>query len=122
MRAAGAQALKRRDHAGDGVIEGGVAIEVGLPEFLQQFEILAPSTLIEALAQSVRSVAAARDAAILVSSGRTGGAEHWPDDFTCGVENQSVPKVARDGFVTLVAFPDDGGLYRLGDTVRTLVE
>src|SRR6266478_6231648 len=47
--------LKRGDHAGNGVVEGGMAIEVGLPEFLQQLEVLVPTTLIEALAQGVGS-------------------------------------------------------------------
>src|SRR5712664_827149 len=33
-----------------------------------------------------------------------------------------MPEVARDGFVALAALADDGGLYGLGDTVRSFVE
>src|SRR5437660_2033506 len=74
--APGARALKRRDHAGDGVVEGGVAVQIRLPEFLQQLEIVIPASLVEAFAQGVGSVAAARGGAILVAGSRTGGAEH----------------------------------------------
>src|SRR5260370_11245834 len=110
--------LKRGDHAGNGVVEGGMAIEVGLPEFLQQLEVLVPTTLIEALAQGVGSVAAARDASILVAGGRIRGAEHWPEHFTGGVEHQGVPEIARDGLVALRAFTNDGGFHGLGEAWR----
>src|SRR5256886_14428497 len=48
--------------------------------------------------------------------------QYRAEHFAGGVENQSVPEVARDGFIALAALADDGGLHRLGDTVRTLVE
>src|SRR6266403_27594 len=117
----GSQRLKRRDHSGNGVVEGGAAVKVGLPEFLQQLEVLVPATLIEAFAQGVGSVAP-EDAAVLVTGSRARRAKHRADDFTGGVENQSMPEVAWDGFIALPALADDGGLHRLGDTVRTLVE
>src|SRR4029077_11547761 len=121
-REAGSRTLQRRDHARDGVIECGAAIKVRLPEFLQSLEVLVPAALIEAFAQSVGSVAAAGDAAIVIASSGARRAKHRADDFAGGVENQGVPEVARDGFVALVALPDDGGLYGLGDAVRTFVE
>src|SRR5882757_3963903 len=118
----GSRRLKRRDHTGDGVVEGGAAVKVGLPEFLQQLEVVVPATLIEAFAQGVGSVTAAWAAAVLVTGSRTRRAKTRADHFTGGVENQSVPEVARDGFIALAALADDGGLHRLGDTVRTFVE
>src|ERR1700730_8998482 len=113
--------LKRRDHAGDGVVEGGATVKVGLPEFLQQLEIVVPAALIEAFAQGVGSVATWA-AAVLVTGSRTRRAKHRADNFTGSVENQGVPEVARDGFVALMALADNGGLHRLGDTMRTFVE
>src|SRR6266403_4178263 len=61
--------LKRRNHAGDGVVEGGAAVKVGLPEFLQQLEVVVPATLIEAFAQGVGSVPAWA-ASVLVTGSR----------------------------------------------------
>src|SRR5882762_4300613 len=116
----GSRRLKRRDHTGDGVVEGGAAVKVGLPEFLQQLEVVVPATLIEAFAQGVGSVTAW--AAVLVTGSRTRRAKHRANHFAGGVENQRVPEVARDGFIALAALADDGGLHRLGDTVRTFVE
>ena len=43
------------------------------------------------------------------------------DDFSRGVENQSVPEIAGDGFLALAAFADDGLLYGIGDAVRGFV-
>src|SRR5712692_8846600 len=118
----GLRTLQRRDHAGDGVVEGSTAVKVRLPELLQQLEVVVPATLIEAFAHGVRSVAATGDAAVLVAGSCAGRTKHRTDDFTSGVENQRVPEVARDGFVALAALANDGGLHRLGDTVRTFVE
>src|SRR5467141_2912728 len=99
-----------------------MAVKVRLPKLLEQLEVVVPAALIEALTQSVGSVAATGDAAVLVTGSCAGRAEHRTDNFAGGVENQGVPEVAGDGFVALVAFADDGGLHGLGDTVRTLVE
>src|SRR6266478_3158565 len=49
--------LKGGDHAGDGVVEGGVAVQVGLPEPGEELEIGVPAPLIEAFADGVRRVA-----------------------------------------------------------------
>src|SRR6266550_5281153 len=117
----GSRTLQRRNHSGDGVVEGGAAVKVGLPEFLQQLEVVVPATLIEAFAQGVGSVTAWAGA-VLVTGSRARRAQHRADHLAGGVENQSVPEVARAGFIALAAFADDGGLHRLGDTVRTFVE
>src|SRR5713226_4349129 len=111
--------LEGGDHAGDGVAEGGAAVEVGLPEALE----------------GVGNVGGGRSAAG-VFAGTGGGAsgctaggakvqfaarscigrgENGAEDFAGGVENQGVPEVARDGFIALAAFADDGVLHGLGD-------
>src|SRR6266567_341394 len=113
--------LQRRDHASDGVVEGGSAVKVRLPESLKQLQVVAPAALVEALPERVRRVAAAGDATVVVaaSCSRT---KHGAEDFTGGVEDQRVPQVAGNGFIALAAFADNGGLHRLGDAVRGLVE
>src|ERR1700731_4285127 len=98
--------LKRRDHAGDGVVEGGATVKVGLPEFLQQLEIVVPAALLKAFAQLVGSVATSA-AAVLVTDSRTRRAKHRADNFAGGVENQGVPEVVSDGFVALMTFADN---------------
>src|ERR1700674_846222 len=118
----GPRTLQRRNHAGDGVVEGDAAVKVRLPKFLEQLEVVAPATLVEAFAHGVGNVAAVGGVAVLVTGGGARRAKHRADDFTGGVEDQSVPEVTRDGFVALAALANDGGLHRLGDTVRTFME
>src|ERR1700732_1302394 len=101
--------LKRGHHAGDGVIEGSRAVEIRLPEFLQELVIVVPAPLIKTFTQGVRCVTRARHAAVLIASGCSCSAKHRADDFTGGVENQSLPEVARNSFVALVALATDGG-------------
>src|SRR6267142_1460929 len=130
------------DHAGDGVAEGGVAVEVGLPETLEDVEIVFPAAFVQAFAEGVGSVSGGGSAARVFAgtcrgaSGSTGvGAkvqfaagngigrgQDGAKDFAGGVENQGVPEVARDGFIALAAFANDGILYRLGDAVGGFVE
>src|SRR5438094_9543337 len=115
------RSLQRRNHGGDGVVQGRVAVQIRLPEFLQQLEILVPTALIEAFAQRVRSVAAARGAILVAGSG-AGGAKYGAKHLPRGVENQSMPEVPGNGFVALAALADDGRLHGFGDAVRTFVE
>src|SRR6266851_2532274 len=121
-RISGFQALQRGDHACDGVVERSSAVKIRLPEFLQQLEIVIPAALIQAFAQRIRSITAAGHATIVVASGRARRAKHRTYDFTGSVENESLPEVARDGFVTLVALANDGGLHGVGNTMRTFME
>src|SRR5438067_1678739 len=98
-----------------------MGVQIRLPEFLQQLEILVPTALIEAFAQRVRSVAAARGAILVAGSG-AGGAKYGAKHLPRGVENQSMPEVPGNGFVALAALADDGRLHGFGDAVRTFVE
>jgi len=140
---------ERGDHAGDGVAEGGAAIEVGLPEALEDVEIVFPAALVEAFAEGVGSVSGGGSSGGVFAgtgsgaSGGRGGAsggtavgakvqfaagsgigrgENGAEDLAGGVENQGVPEVARDGFIALAAFADDGVLHGLGDAVGGFVE
>src|SRR6266850_1933677 len=133
-------ALEGGDHTGDGVAEGGTAVEIGLPEALEDVEIVFPAALVEAFAEGVGSVGGGSAAGAFAGTGggASGGtgvgakiqfagsgigrSKDGADDFTGGVENQGVPEVARNGFIALAAFADDGVLHGLGDAVRGLVE
>src|SRR6202035_2687848 len=44
------------------------------------------------------------------------------NQFTCGVKQQGMPEVARDGFVTLAEFPGDGFVHGACQCVRSFVE
>src|SRR5260370_720062 len=106
-------------------LRGGLLARHGLvrfPEFLQHLEVAIPATLIETFAQGVRSVTAARYAAVLVASDSARSTKHWADNLASGVENQSLPEVARDSFVALVTLANYGGLRGLGNPLRTFVE
>src|SRR5260370_37524222 len=118
----GSRTLQRRDHARDGVVEGGAAVKIGLPEFLQQLEVVVPATLIEPFPQGVGSVAAAGGTAVLVAGSCAGRATHRAGDFASGVKNQGVPEGARDRFIALAARADNCGLHRLGNTLRTFAQ
>src|SRR6266481_7953359 len=121
-RISGIQALQRGDHACDRVVERSSAVQVRLPEFLKQPEVVVPPTLIQAFAQGIGSVTAAGHTTILVASGRPRSTKHRTYDFARSVENESLPEVARDSFVALVALTNDGGLHGFGNTMRTFVE
>src|SRR5712692_10077836 len=90
--------LERRYHARNGVIERRFAVEVRLPESLQEVEIVFPAALVEALANGISAVPISRNAAtfLSLSCGRRG--QHSTDDFASGVEDQGMPEIARDGF------------------------
>src|SRR3989442_2156303 len=116
--------LEGGDHAGDGVAEGGAAVEVGLPETLENVEIVFPAAFVEAFAEGVGSVSGGGGAAGVfagtggrasggrggASGGTAGGAkaqcapggggrrdQNWAEDFAGGAANQSLPEVARAG-------------------------
>src|SRR5260370_35034904 len=91
----GWRTLQRRDHARDGVVEGGAAVKIGLPEFLQQLEAVVPATLIEPFPQGVGIVAAAGDTADFVPGSCAGRARHQADEFASGGKNQSWAQVVR---------------------------
>ena len=55
--------LEGGDHAGDGVAEGGAAVEVGLPETLEDVEVVFPAALVEAFAEGIGDVAGGGSAA-----------------------------------------------------------
>src|SRR6267154_4215531 len=116
------RALQRRDHARDGVVERSSAVKVRLPEFLKQLEVVIRPPLVQAFAQGIGSVTAAGHTAILVASGRARSTKHRTYDFARSVENESLPEVARNSFVALVALANNGGLHGLGNTVRTFME
>ncbi len=84
-----ANLLQRGDHARDGVVKRGIAVEVRLPELRKQLEVTIPAPLIDAFANRVGSVARRGYPA----GGAVGGCgrDDWADDFSGGVENQRVP-------------------------------
>ena len=45
--------LQGGDHAGDGVVEGGFVVEIGLPEAREKLQIVFPAAFIEAFADGV---------------------------------------------------------------------
>src|SRR4029077_20884782 len=51
-----ARALERGDHAGDGVVEGGFVVEIGLPEAGEKLEVVFPTAFVKAFADGVRNV------------------------------------------------------------------
>src|ERR1700730_6241319 len=103
------------DDMGDSVIEGRLAIEVGLPESFEKLEVIVPAALIESFTERVGSVLALPG----VSAFRV---DHGLYDFAGGVKDERVPQVARNRFVALAAFSIDGQLHGLGDAVGGLVE
>src|SRR6266571_357050 len=109
-------------HASNGVIEGGFAVEVRLPESLQEVEIVFPAALVESFANRIGTIPVSRNAATFVSLSRGGRGQHRADNFAGGVEDQSMPEIARNGLVVLMALANDGGLHRFRDPVRAFVE
>src|SRR5713226_1243463 len=106
--------LKRGDHARNGVVERRFAVEVRLPESLQEVEIVLPAALVEALANGVGSVPISQNAVALVSLSCRVTGQNRTDDFTGSVEDQGMPQIARNRFVALTALANDGGLHRFG--------
>jgi hypothetical protein len=92
----------------DGVVESSFAVEVGLPESFEEFEVIVPAALIESFPEGVGSVFALTSIGVF-------RVDHGFDDFAGGVKNQCVPQVARNGFVALAAFSIDGQLHGLSD-------
>src|SRR5579863_592931 len=113
-----AKRLLSGDHAGDGVVKSDFVFQIGLPEAVEQLEIFFPTTFIEAFADGVGSVIRRRSTVFA----RTCGDDHWPDHFSRSVENQGVPKIARNGFIALAALADDGCLDRLCNAVGRLMK
>src|SRR5215469_2593172 len=101
---------------GDGIVEGGAAIEIRLPEAPEQLEVIVPATLVQPLTDRVRCVAG------IMVCGAGLFCEHWLNDFAGGVKDQRVPQIAGDGFLALAASADDGLLNGFGDSVRGFVE
>src|SRR5580704_12886282 len=106
---------ERGDDVRDSVVEGGFAVEVRLPEAFEELQVLVPAALVEAFAESVRSV-------FTLSHTGVFRVDDGLDDFAGGIKGQRVPQIARDGFVTLAAFAIDGQLHRLGNSVGSFVE
>ncbi len=115
---------------GDGVVEGGLAVEVGLPVAGEELEVIFPAALVEAFALGVRSVLRVLRARARVSVAAARGAalgvrlcvQDGLDDLAGGVKDERVPEVAGDGFLALAAFAGDGFLDRLGDAMGSLME
>ncbi len=101
---------------GDGVVVGDAAVEVGLPVLSEDAEIIFPAAFVEAFAHGIGNIARRRVAGVSASEGERA------NDFAGGIEKQSVPKIARDGFFALATFAVDGVLHAVGDAVRSLVE
>src|SRR5690348_3878256 len=106
------------DHVGDGVVEADFAVEIGLPIFGEDAEVIVPAALIEAFADGVGRVAGGERrrgiAGRLLHDGANG--------LAGGVKEESVPKIARNGLITLTAFADDGVLNGVGDAVGRFVK
>src|SRR5579859_7294 len=124
--------LERGDHAGDGVVEGGAAIEIGLPEAREKLKVFVPAARVETFANGVgnvrivgsgrRTIGASIAGALRRLRGRRFGAQQRLDDFAGGIEKKRVPEVARNGFAALTAFARDGRLHGLGEAVRRFVK
>src|SRR5216683_1022763 len=69
--------LEGGDHAGDGVAEGGAAVEVGLPEALEDVEVVFPAALVEAFAEGVGNVGGGRSAAGVFAGTGGGASGSW---------------------------------------------
>ena len=103
---------------GDGIVEADLAVEIGLPILGEDAEVVVPAALIEAFADGIGRVAG--------GEGGDGVARRLLHDganrLAGGVEEQSVPKIARNGLIALTAFADDGVLNGVGDAVGSLVK
>src|SRR5213082_738587 len=87
--------LQSGDHVSDGVVECGVAIEIGLPIAREQLEIIFPAASIEAFALGIGSVFAGWFGA--AGSCVEVRVHDRFDDFSGGVEDQRVPEVTGNG-------------------------
>ena len=83
----GARFSKRGNHTGDGIAEAGLAVEVRLPESLQELQVIAPASLVETFTDGVRSVTATWDATVLTTGRGAMRGDHRADDFPGGVKN-----------------------------------
>ena len=63
--------LQGGDHTGDGVVESGLAFQIGLPESGEELEVVVPPALVEAFADGVRDVGVADDAGSRVGVGNS---------------------------------------------------
>src|SRR5690242_2307123 len=110
--------LEGGNHVGDGVVEADLAVEIGLPIFGEDAEVVVPAALIEAFADGIGRVAGGERrrgiAGRLLHDGANG--------LAGGVKEESVPKIARNGLITLTAFADDGVLNGVGDAVGRFME
>ncbi len=87
---------------GDGVVEGGLAVEVGLPVAGEELEVIFPAALVEAFALGVRSVLRVLRARARVSVAAARGAalgvrlcvQDGLDDLAGGVKDERVPAMA----------------------------
>lgn len=103
---------------GDGVVEADFAVEIGLPVFGEDAEIVVPAALIEAFADGIGRVAGREG-----GEGVARGLLHDGANRLAGrVKQESVPQIARNGLIALAAFADDGVLNGVGDAVGSLVK
>src|SRR5262249_52014747 len=109
----------RRHHTRNGVIKGRLPVQVRLPEPLQEFEIVLPAALVQALAKPVSIVPACGSAITLVSVARRSRrrSQHRADHFARCVKNQRMPEIARNRLIALPALTDNSPLHRLSDSV-----
>jgi len=110
---------------GDGILESNLAVQIGLPVDDEETRILLPTALGEFFAESRwdggGSVAQCGDV-IVPRIFRCGALEDRAEHLAGGEEDQGMPEVARDRFVTLAALAGDGGFDGAGDIVRGLVK
>src|ERR1700752_4116305 len=91
--------LHRRHHAGNGVVKRRFSVEVGLPEPLQEFEVVLPPALIKTFAKPVSAVAARRTAVTFFFAAHRRRSQDRADGLARRVKNQSVPEIPGNGFI-----------------------
>src|SRR5579863_256063 len=106
--------LKRRHHMRDRIVERHIAVEIRLPESLEQFEILVPATLKKPLAHRVRRIFPVRVAREAL--------HQRLDDFAGRIEHKRVPQIARNRFVALATLPIYRQLHWFRDAVRRFMK
>src|SRR5579859_753776 len=123
--------LQRRHHPRDGVIKRRLAVQMRLPETHKQLIVIAPTALVEPLANGVGRVRlsgsfrAARTGAARTPSvlrPHAGRRQQRREHFARCVEDQGVPQVSRNRFFPLPALPNNRRLHRFRDSVRSFVK
>src|SRR6202011_2099358 len=110
-----------RRQSRDSCVEGNFAIQVGPPIQIQHATKAVPAAGIETESRGIWLITG-RIRSLKSREGHRSIREVAADQFASGVEQQGVPEVARNGFVTRAKFPGDRFVHCACQRVRGLVK